>query len=695
MTVQQFIDKHTLLVTKNDGREDMEDSDYRWRDSILKGVRVALQHSEDNPGFANDDEQKRIIKEIGLPPTKQMMLDDGSANDVTVSAYYSAITTDPSALAALQSSDVAVKITTSDIDEEVWYPSGWLQIESPQPVHGILRGKQTENMIYTGQKKPGMNAQKITSDGLTMFGFNDNAIRQTLQTYGVAVGQKLIKIPARVLSTPVVLYNNGQIAAEANHAMWNLKQQAFAASAQLNRMAIADFGNNVQMHHHRNNCNNFGAVMKQVLQGHGMATDTFQTPAKGPYSFTKHTLPRDIDAALRRAIAGEHLDGLFVILPSDSDRLYSTIERIAEIDIGLKTVCVQRTKIQFMRPEGTESKHLQYASNVAMKCNLKGAGQNHHLGAGAFQKLFTHNWTESICNTIVLGADVAHTLKGASHGCPSVASVVGSIDDNFVEFLGSMRLQPGRQETIDKLKDMVKERLIDWVMKHEQRLPERILFYRDGVSESQYDAVRTKELPQLKEAYELAEAYLATIGLPDTHEKTLRYQRMAKDADEDGVVADKKSLEELEPPTVEAALNGMRSNPFQLTYVVVGKRHNTRFYPTNDDESFRTNEYDRTVNGNVKPGLCVDEVITNPYSFDFFLQSHLPIQGTGRAAHYFVLINQMGLSSDDLQQVVSLFQSSQMTHANNPSRLIPSAMFMQKLHVVSRTARCVLCRSLV
>jgi hypothetical protein len=188
---------------------------------------------------------------------------------------------------------------------------------------------------------------------------------------------------------------------------------------------------------------------------------------------------------------------------------------------------------------------------------------------------------------------------------------------------------------------MVKERLIDWSLKHSRKLPANMLFYRDGVSESQYKSVRDEEIPQLKEAYEKAHKYL-----------------------------------QLDGPVPS----------FKLTFIVVGKRHNTRFFT---DQTCKENTYlsdlskkevynyipleiaegqkftekldargnkrtDNTwtrFNHNIRPGFVVDSVITHPYSNDFFLQSHKPLQGTGRSAHYFVLTNQMCLTSDELQRV--------------------------------------------
>lgn len=135
-------------------------------------------------------------------------------------------------------------------------------------------------------------------------------------------------------------------------------------------------------------------------------------------------------------------------------------------------------------------------------------GDNHHTNH-AFDALFSQaeGHTEQACDTIVIGADVAHPLKTAAPGCPSIASVVGSVDDNFVKFPGSMRLQMVRRETIDKLWDMVKERLIDWAEARGGRLPKRILFYRDGVSESQYDKVIREEMTQIHKAFKFARAH--------------------------------------------------------------------------------------------------------------------------------------------------------------------------------------------
>jgi eukaryotic translation initiation factor 2C len=130
-------------------------------------------------------------------------------------------------------------------------------------------------------------------------------------------------------------------------------------------------------------------------------------------------------------------------------------------------------------------------------------------------------------------------------------------------------------------------------------LPENILYYRDGVSASQYAEVMREELPRIKETFE-------------------------KVAVEKGKTAAK----------------------FKLTAVIVTKRHSTRFFPAKAADA-------QNGNNNTKPGTLVDSVVTSPYYSDFYLQSHNAIKGTARPAHYFVLKNEMAMTTEQLENFVS------------------------------------------
>ena len=50
--------------------------------------------------------------------------------------------------------------------------------------------------------------------------------------------------------------------------------------------------------------------------------------------------------------------------------------------------------------------------------------------------------------TMMVGIDVTHPGPGSKDGTPSIAAVVASVDDNFVQFPASIRIQASKQEVI-------------------------------------------------------------------------------------------------------------------------------------------------------------------------------------------------------------------------------------------------------
>lgn len=48
---------------------------------------------------------------------------------------------------------------------------------------------------------------------------------------------------------------------------------------------------------------------------------------------------------------------------------------------------------------------------------------------------------------------------------------------------------------------------------------------------------------------------------------------------------------------------------------------------------FGINPNDMDKTGNLKAGLVVDQKVTHPFAFDFYLQAHSGLQGTARPTH--------------------------------------------------------------
>lgn len=144
------------------------------------------------------------------------------------------------------------------------------------------------------------------------------------------------------------------------------------------------------------------------------------------------------------------------------------------------------------------------------------------------------------------------------------------------------------------------------------RSPARIIYYRDGVSEGQFEAVLNSEMQAVKKACEALG--WGTCAL-----------------EERGEVQQQKRLRGDPPP--------------KITFIVVQKRHHTRFFPKEKNQS--------TKNGNIPPGTVVDSVICQPNHFDFFLCSHSGIKGTSRPAHYHVLRDENNFGADQIQRLTN------------------------------------------
>ena len=243
------------------------------------------------------------------------------------------------------------------------------------------------------------------------------------------------------------------------------------------------------------------------------------------------------------------------VLPERDKDFYPEIKRVGDNVLGIATQCVQIRQAQQAKP--------QVCANLSLKINSKLGGINHVIDPSVKSPVFREP-------VIIFGADVTHPSPG-ENGIPSIAAVVASMDANATKYCARFRAQTheklrGAQEIINDLAAMVKELLVEFYRATGHK-PRKIIFYRDGVSEGQFNQVLVYEVGAVQEAC-------------------------------------MKLEKEYRP---------------KITFVVVQKRHHTRLFC----------EDKRDASGkaqNVPPGTTVDSGITHPYEFDFYLCSHYGIQ---------------------------------------------------------------------
>ncbi|KAJ2810157.1 hypothetical protein GGI24_007075, partial [Coemansia furcata] len=175
---------------------------------------------------------------------------------------------------------------------------------------------------------------------------------------------------------------------------------------------------------------------------------------------------------------------LLVVLPTTNVQVYQSVKNCAYKTLGIHTQCMQSRHVQ--RP------NMQYCANLCLKINAKLGGVNQSLLLSGFQEMLRGK------PTLFLGCDITHPAPGEQEK-PSIASVVGSTNFEGTRYAATLIQLPSRQELVDKLQEVV-VRHLKLFHRATKIKPKRIVFYRDGVSESQFSQVRDRELIEIQRA---------------------------------------------------------------------------------------------------------------------------------------------------------------------------------------------------
>lgn len=260
----------------------------------------------------------------------------------------------------------------------------------------------------------------------------------------------------------------------------------------------------------------------------------------------------------------------------------------------------------------------QYISNVLMKFNAKLGGVTSRA-VGATSKGPSGVFKVSTC---IVGADVSHAAPGSQQH--SMAALTVSMNRLATRYAGACETNGYRKEMItqENMKKMLFPLLQHWVQTTGQgSFPKNLIYVRDGVSEGQFSQVVDEEVKYMKDI-------LASVN---------------------------------------------PNHPTRFIVIIASKRHHVRFFP-------KAGTGDR--NGNALPGTLVETGVTHPFENDFYLCAHSAIKGTARPIHYNVLVNEPGMTNDELQTMI-YEHSYQYIRATTPVSLFPAVYYA---HLVSNRA---------
>jgi eukaryotic translation initiation factor 2C len=453
------------------------------------------------------------------------------------------------------------------VNKEQNFPIELCHIAPNQKYLKKLDDLQVADIIKFSCKKPHIRFEQIEKNN-SNFNNKDN---KHLQEFGISIDSRCISADARIIPTPKLQYfgqrDSSVLNIEPQDGVWDLRYKRFINGAELKSWGVLCIGSPRDIG--KIKVQNF---IRELVKICGQAGIRFRN--REP--LIDYSSPQQIEVNLKKIYhqVGREKNGepqlLVCILHQKSTDIYADIKRVCDNDLKVPTQCIVSKNIYNPKP--------QYLSNVGLKLNAKAGGENNYVRS-------IHSKFVDRTPTMICGADISNPGVGGKGS--SIASFVGSMNRELTSWASTISKQPPKQDIILNTKEMVVE-LLKSFKKINKRLPNQMLFYRDGVSEGQFKTVKDSEIASIRQA-----------------------------------------------------CSDMGSDKIAVTFVIVQKRHHSRFLSA--DRNFQ----DRS--GNCIPGTVIDKSITHPVEFDFFLFSHSGIQGTSKPTRYYVIEDDNKFSADELQ----------------------------------------------
>lgn len=246
-----------------------------------------------------------------------------------------------------------------------------------------------------------------------------------------------------------------------------------------------------------------------------------------------------------------------------------------------------------------------FGFNLMLKVNTKLGGTNHVLVSratgpqtgtgGVFQSQPSSiSWVFDV-PAMLVGMDVSHAEMGSTRD--SIAAIVASMDNKLSQYSAHISAQTSRKEMITDVVEGMMNLFRAYQKRNGNKMPQHIIVYRDGVADGQFDQVIIKELPLIKQA-------VAMLGFTDDRVK--------------------------------------------IAVVICQKGHHTR-----------ANYSERLADGtsqdiNLCPGVVMDATggsssIASANINEFYLNSHVAIQGTAKSCKYALIYDEIGLKLSEVE----------------------------------------------
>lgn len=383
-----------------------------------------------------------------------------------------------------------------------------------------------------------------------------------LKKWDLSIDRETLKVDARVLEPETIIFGGN----DPRHGMRAGDKADFSnATGQKPPITPVNLNNWVIIYYQKDNqrAQDLIASMKSQARKLGMQ---IAVPVALP-------LRDDKTATYIRAISDNMTSDVqlvVTIVPTDRDDRYNAIKQLCYID---KPVASQVIKSKTL---GNPNRLRAIVQKIMLQIIAKLGGEL---------------WSCDIPlkNCMIVGIDTYH--DPTSRASSSVTGFVASMNQLCTQYFSASRQEDPGQEFGSSLGNLMTSALKEYREKNNM-LPDRIIVFRDGTSEGQFNMVKQYELTQFMEVFGHLEGDY---------------------------------------------------NP-ELVVVVVQKRIRTRMFCSEGDEK-------RGAIFNAPPGTVIDHTITSDTLYDFYLVSQHVGKGTVTPSHYVVVHDTSTLKPDHIQKL--------------------------------------------
>ncbi|KAJ7164254.1 argonaute-like protein [Mycena filopes] len=317
--------------------------------------------------------------------------------------------------------------------------------------------------------------------GLTVLGYQRSNYSRD---FGIAVDPSVLSTTSRILAPLGLKYVSALDRREesivyAQNGHWNIRERHFYKSATMKSWALLTYEPAETFT--REIASTMTEFFVKGCQDAGI-TVVRKTPSTFVYLDRRRDISKQLDAAERQCVQRDkHPPSLFLVVNPDKDGdTYTAVKQ------GIATQCLTR------RYSISTKRDLWI--NVAHKINMKLGGINVVVDPTSVPLLGDPKDV-----TMIMGADVNHGIPGAQLH-PWHTGVVASVDAHAAKYAARSHPQRLWTEIIDDL-DKMTASLLAAHMRYrrenegggEYEVPQRLIFYRDGVPEEQFQAILDTE----------------------------------------------------------------------------------------------------------------------------------------------------------------------------------------------------------